>query len=184
MPTDGSAPGCEPRARDRSRRGAAQTASPAARRARRSVVDVHQGPLRARHRARSGRSARDGAESVASRSALRAGFSIPRERRTENGVALRVRAVSLDRSTEARFASFASHPASALVRNLVPRPARALGLGKCRHCRPGVPTSPAHFFVRQRSSKKIAPDNGDIALLVIISYGQMVSIAALLFFIC
>ena len=134
---------------DRSRRGAAQTGSPAPRRARRCVIDVHQGPLHARHRARSGRSARGGAESVASRRARSAGFSIPRERRTENGARPSRSPVSLARPTDARFARFASRPASALARNLDPRPARARGLGKCRRCRPtGGSTQPVHFFVR------------------------------------
>jgi len=50
---------------------------------------------------------------------------------------LRGRAESLDRPTDARIARFASRPASALARNLNPRPARARGLGKCRRCRPG-----------------------------------------------
>ena len=141
------APVFVPRARDRSRRGAAQTGSPAPRRARRCVIDVHQGPMHARHRARSGRSARGGAESVASRRARSAGFSIPRERRTENGARPSRSPVSLARPTDARFARFASRPASALARNLDPRPARARGLGKCRLCRPtGGSTQPVHFF--------------------------------------
>ena len=59
---------------------------------------------------------------------------------------LRGRAESLDRPTDARIARFASRPASALARNLDPRPARARGLGKCRQCRPGGRRQPVCTF--------------------------------------
>ena len=182
------APVFVPRARDRSRRGAAQTGSPAPRRARRCVVDVHQGPLHARHRARSGRSARGGAESVASRRARSAGFSIPRERRTQNGVAP-FEVARESRSTDRRAIRAVREPPR-LGARAKPRPAT------CTCARPReVPPMPADggvdsaralfrqrsdFLLRQRRSLPIGayrPGRRGKS-----RYGQMVSTAALLTF--
>ena len=175
------------RARDRSRRGAAQTGSPAPRRARRCVVDVHQGPLHARHRARSGRSARGGAESVASRRARSAGFSIPRERRTQNGVAP-FEVARESRSTDRRAIRAVREPPR-LGARAKPRPATRT----CARPRE-VPPMPAdggvdsavHFFVRGQKNRhpataifaneRIPGPRGKSR------YGQMVSTAALLTF--
>ena len=177
------------RARDRSRRGAAQTGSPAPRRARRCVVDMHQGPLHARHRARSGRSARGGAESVASRRARSAGFSIPRERLTQNGVAP-FEVARESRSTDRRAIRAVREPPR-LGARAKPRPAT------CTCARPReVPPMPAdggvesavHFFVRGQKNRSAA---GATAILANrcrpgrrgkSRYGQMVSTAALLTF--
>ena len=78
---------------------------------------------------------------------LKRGFVDPprtpnRKRRRPLEVARRV---STDPPTR-ECARFASRPASALARNLDPRPARARGLGKCRRCRPGGRRQPGCTF--------------------------------------